>query len=100
MARCQARGRKRADFPGEEVTPVQNVRERNRFVAAVVGTVLVALCCFTPVLAIALGALGLAAWTGYLDWILWPLLVVLIYVGVRAYGEWRRAEARRRAGQA
>ena len=39
---------------------------------SVIGTVLVALCCFTPVLVILLGAVGLAALTGYLDYVLCP----------------------------
>ena len=32
---------------------------------SVIGTVIVALCCFTPVLVILFGAVGLAALTGY-----------------------------------
>ena len=34
---------------------------------SVIGTVLVALCCFTPILVILLGTVGLAGLTGYLD---------------------------------
>lgn len=33
-----------------------------------IGTVLVALRCFTPILVILLGAVGLSALTGYLDY--------------------------------
>jgi len=46
--------------------------------ASVAGTVAVAVCCFTPVLVIVLGAVGLAAWTPYLDVVLLPALAVLI----------------------
>ena len=42
---------------------------------SVIGTVLVALCCFTPILVVLLGTLGLAALTGYLDYVLLPALV-------------------------
>lgn len=44
----------------------------------IVGTVLTALCCFTPVLVIVFGALGLAALVGFLDYVLYPLLVVFL----------------------
>lgn len=33
----------------------------------IVGTVIAAICCATPVLVIALGALGLSAWVSGLD---------------------------------
>lgn len=39
----------------------------------VVGTVLVALFCFTPILVILLGVVGLSALTGYLDMCCCPL---------------------------
>ncbi len=38
--------------------------------ASLTGTILVALCCFTPALVILLSALRLAAWVGYLDYVL------------------------------
>ena len=41
---------------------------------SVIGTILVALCCFTPMLVILLGTVGLAALTGYLDYVLLPAL--------------------------
>ena len=40
----------------------------------VVGTVIAALCCFTPVLVIILGFAGLSAIVGGLDYILFPML--------------------------
>jgi copper chaperone CopZ len=36
---------------------------------SIIGTTLVALCCFTPVLVILLGVVGLSALTGYLDYV-------------------------------
>ena len=39
---------------------------------SIIGTTLVALCCFTPVLVILLGVVGLSALTGYLDYVLLP----------------------------
>lgn len=54
----------------------------------VVGTVLVALCCFTPILVILLGSMGLAALTGYLDLVLLPALAG--FIGLTAYALWRK----------
>jgi len=53
-----------------------------------IGTVLAALCCFTPILVIVLSALGLAALTGYLDYVLLPALV--FFVGLTGYAFWRQ----------
>jgi len=52
---------------------------------SIVGTIVVAICCFTPALVILLGALGLAAWTGYLDMVLIPALVLLIGLTIYAF---------------
>jgi len=54
------------------------------------GTVLVALCCFTPMLVIALAATGFAAFTPYLDWVLFPALAVLVVVTVISYRRYVR----------
>lgn len=54
----------------------------------VVGTVVAALCCFTPVLVVLLGAVGLSALTGYLDYVLLPALAA--FAGLTAYALWRR----------
>ncbi|WP_148862204.1 mercury resistance system transport protein MerF [Marinobacter fonticola] len=53
----------------------------------VIGIALVALCCFTPILVILLGAIGLAAFTGYLDYVLLPALAV--FIGLTLYAIWR-----------
>ena len=52
----------------------------------IVGTVLAALCCFTPVLVGLLGVLGLSALTGYLDFVLLPVLAFfMVLTGVALY---------------
>lgn len=48
----------------------------------IIGTVITALCCFTPVLVVLFGVLGLAGLVGYLDYVLFPLLAVFILLGV------------------
>jgi mercuric ion transport protein len=57
-----------------------------------IGAVVAALCCFTPVLVVLLGAVGLGALTGYLDYVLLPALFV--FGGVLAYALWRRRQRR------
>ena len=44
----------------------------------IIGSVVAALCCFTPILVILLGAVGLSAIVGYLDYVLLPALAVFI----------------------
>ncbi|MBE9156449.1 mercury resistance system transport protein MerF [Nodosilinea sp. LEGE 06152] len=51
---------------------------RNTFIASLVGTAMVALCWFTPVLVIVLSALSLAAGVVYLNFGLLPLLAISI----------------------
>lgn len=58
--------------------------------ASLIGTVIVALCCFTPILVILLGAVGLAALTGYLDYVLLPALAIFICLTV--YALWRKKQ--------
>lgn len=54
----------------------------------VIGTVILALCCFTRVLVVLLGIVGLSALTGWLDVVLLPALAV--FVGLTVYAVWRR----------
>jgi len=60
----------------------------------VVGSVITALCCFTPVLLILFGAVGLAALVGYLDYVLLPALLVFIGLTVYAFLQQCKAAAR------
>jgi mercuric ion transport protein len=64
---------------------------RGRFLATIIGTVAVAICCFTPILLIALAAIGLGALTKYLDYVLIPALLVMLFVTWRAYHEYARS---------
>ncbi|GAK46889.1 conserved protein [Tepidicaulis marinus] len=57
----------------------------------IIGAAIAAICCATPVLVIALGAVGLSAWIGGLDYVLLPALV--LFLGVAAYGLWRQSRA-------
>ena len=62
---------------------------RGLLATGLIGTVVTALCCFTPVLVIVLAAFGLAA--AWLDFLLLPLLTG--FLGLTAYA----LIARRRA---
>lgn len=54
----------------------------------IAGSVIAVLCCFTPLLVVLLGAVGLSAVTGYLDIVLFPALA--FFLGLTAYALWRR----------
>lgn len=56
----------------------------------IVGTVIAALCCFTPVLVILFGAVGLSAAVGYLDIVLLPSLA--IFLVITGYALWKRSK--------
>ena len=49
----------------------------------IVGSAVAALCCFTPLLVVLLGAVGLSAVVGYLDYVLLPSLA--IFIGITIY---------------
>ena len=66
------------DFPG---TP------RTMCLTGAAGTLVVAVCCFTPVLVVAVTAAGLGAAVAYLDIVLLPALAV--FAAVTLAGAWR-----------
>ncbi len=49
----------------------------------VIGSVITALCCFTPLLVVLFGVVGLAWFVGYLDYVLFPALFV--FLGITFY---------------
>ena len=49
-------------------------------VTGIVGTVIAALCCVTPIVALLLGAVGLSALLGYADYVLLPALAGFIAI--------------------
>ncbi len=52
------------------------MEDRKLLRVGIVGTVIAAVCCFTPALVLILGALGLSAAVGWLDYVLLPALAV------------------------
>jgi mercuric ion transport protein len=55
----------------------------------ITGSIIAAICCFTPFLVVLLGALGLSAWLGWLDIVLLPALV--IFLAITGYAPWKRS---------
>jgi mercuric ion transport protein len=54
------------------------------FKAGIRGSIIAAICCFTPILVVGLGLIGLAAVTPYLDYVLFPFLglfLILAFYG-------------------
>ena len=63
------------------------VDDRRILRTGIIGSVIAALCCFTPVLVIAFGVLGVSAWLAWADFVLFPALA--IFLGLAAYGYYR-----------
>jgi mercuric ion transport protein len=64
--------------------------DKRLLATGVIGTVVLALCCFTPILMVLLGVVGLSAMLGWLDYVLLPALAFFILL--TAYAVWRRQQ--------
>lgn len=64
------------------------MKDRKLLLTGIVGTLVAALCCFTPLLVILLGVLGVSAVVGYLDYVLLPSLA--FFIALTGYALWRR----------
>ncbi|MBL1407095.1 MAG: mercury resistance system transport protein MerF [Rhizobiales bacterium] len=59
----------------------------------VVGTLIAAVCCFTPLLVVILGALGFSAVIGYLDYVLLPMLgVSILLIVISLWNRWKNTK--------
>ncbi len=56
--------------------------------AGIVGSVIAAVCCFTPALVVLFGVLGVSAWLGWIDYVLFPALG--FFMLLTAYALYRR----------
>ena len=70
--------------------------DRSLLSLGVGGTIIAALCCFTPVLVILLGVVGLSGFVGYLDAVLIPALI--FFIALTIYALWRRSRSRIKSG--
>jgi mercuric ion transport protein len=62
------------------------------------GSVIAAICCFTPALVVLLGAVGLSAWLAWLDYVLFPALV--FFLGLTGFALMRMQSDRTTGGEA
>ena len=60
------------------------MQDRKLLRLGIVGTAIAAVCCFTPALVVILGALGLSAMVGWLDYVLLPALAAFAALAVVA----------------
>ncbi len=66
------------------------MNEKRLLRVGVVGTVVAALCCFTPLLVVLLGTVGLSAAVGWLDYVLLPALAAFLGITIFAVVRRRR----------
>ncbi len=69
---------------------LRSVRLPSLLKIGVIGSVIAALCCFTPMLVLLLGVVGLSAFTRYLDYVLFPALGLFFLL--KLYALWQRAD--------
>jgi len=64
---------------------------KNLLRTGIIGSIIAAICCFTPALVILFGAIGLSSLVGILDYVLLPSLA--FFLAMTAYALWKRREA-------
>lgn len=62
--------------------------DRKLLKVGLAGSAVAAICCLTPALVVLLGAVGLSALVGYLDYALLPVLV--FFLGLTLFALWKR----------
>ncbi|MDQ6988676.1 MAG: mercury resistance system transport protein MerF [Mariprofundaceae bacterium] len=62
-----------------------NMKTSTLFKTSIIGSIVFALCCFTPVLVLLFAAIGISAWVGYLDVVLLPALALFIALTIYAF---------------
>lgn len=65
------------------------MKEETSLRTGIIGTFIAALCCFTPLLVIGLGVVGLSAWVSGLDYVLFP--VMFASMGLTAHALYLRS---------
>jgi mercuric ion transport protein len=64
------------------------MRDRGLITTGIVGAAVAAVCCATPLLVVAFGAVGLTAWLAKADYVLIPALILCL--ALVAFGLYRR----------
>lgn len=64
------------------------MNDRTLLKVGIIGSIVAAVCCFTPLLVVVFAALGLSALVGWLDYLLLPVLA--LFLGLAAFALGRR----------
>jgi len=67
------------------------MQPRSLLHTGIIGTVVVLVCSFTPVLVVLLGVVGRSAAVGWLDYVLFPALAVFVGITIYAMMKVRKA---------
>ncbi|QEY21650.1 mercury resistance system transport protein MerF [Psychrobacillus sp. AK 1817] len=70
------------------------MKHKKSFITGMVGIFVVLLCCATPILVILLSAIGLGAITGYLDYILIPVLAIFLALTFYSYDKLNKSSSK------
>ena len=65
-------------------------KNKKLFCTGAGGTIITALCCVTPLLVVLFGAVGVSAWLGWIDYVLFPALGFFILLTLYAVYRWRK----------
>lgn len=66
--------------------------DRKLLITGITGTIIAALCCFTPLLVVLVAGVGLSAVVGYLDFVLLPALGFFVILTVYAVLRKKRSD--------
>lgn len=66
--------------------------DRRLLTTSIIGAVIAAPCCFTPILVLVLGAVDLSTVLGWIDFELFPALA--FFIALTTHAVWRRRRAR------
>jgi len=81
-------------MPGRTVWVMRPaVKDQTLLRTGLVGAVVTAICCFTPLLVVLLGVSGLSGWLTWLDYVLLPALV--LFLGLAGWALIRRRMRRK-----
>ena len=69
------------------------MNDKRIMITGFIGAAIAALCCFTPILVILLGAVGFSSFTSYLDFVLLPALCIMIALSVVSFLQWHKSVA-------
>lgn len=70
------------------------MNDRTLLRTGIIGGIVAAVCCATPLLALAFAALGLSAWLAWADYVLLPLIALCLALVALALWRLRNAPAR------